>query len=296
MYDHLSPKVALIAERSDAERIAYCKKRPFISTDFTKRVIEDARELIKADRDGTCDCRALIGDTGMGKTTLIQAIVAACNTPESQLVEVVDLAIFGRDADLRQIFLSHLGFQESPQKLATTDGVKRIKARVAELGTRMFIWDEANCLPAATRHIEANLAFLRAMSNADIGLNVMVAGTAGVSTFLKKTDSLPSRFGRLEMQNWRSTSLSLSLFLNGYVRYLPLREPSVIDSVTTQNLIISLSGHLTRDITRLLSDASVYGIKHGTEHLTDEIIEASYYEALAFYAPGGVIGAATVDE
>lgn len=295
MYDHLSPKIALVAERSNEERIAYCKKRPFISTDFTKRVIEDARELIKADRGDTCDCRALIGDTGMGKTTLIKAIVAACNTPESHPVEVVDLAIYGRDADLREIFLSHLGFEESPQKLSTVDGTKRVKARIEALGLKMFIWDEANCLPAATRHIESNLVYLRGMSNPDIGLNVMVAGTAGVSTFLKKTGSLTSRFGQLDMQNWRSDSMSLSLFLNGYMRYLPLREPSNIDSVTTQNLIITYAGQLTRDITRLLSDAAVYAIKNGMEHLNDEVIKDSYEEALVFYAPGGVIGATTLD-
>lgn len=289
MYDHLSPRAAIVAQLSDEERMDYCRKNFFIMTDFSKRVIDDVRAITKMERGGTTVCRALVGRTGIGKSTLIKAITSACNTPDSSPIEVIDLAPFGRHTDLQEIFVSLLGFTGSAKKLANPNGLKLLAGRIAERGLKMLILDEANALISATRFTDGNITFLRGMSNDDIGLNLMVAGTRDVSGFLRKSDQLPSRFGQLEMRDWAGESVSLSLFLNGYIRYLPLRKPSLIDTPEMHMKIISLAGHLTRDIARVLSDAAVYAIVHGQECLTETVIQDSYNQALAFYAPDGVM-------
>ncbi|WP_025858842.1 TniB family NTP-binding protein [Pseudomonas sp. CHM02] len=289
MYDHLSPRTAVIAQLSDEERIDYCRRNFFIMTGFSKRVIDDVRGIIRMERGGTTVCRALVGRTGIGKSTLIKAIATACNTPDSRPVEVIDLSPYGRHTDLHEIFVSLLGFTGAAKKLANPNGLKLIKGRVAERGLKMLIFDEANALVSATRTTEGNTTFLRGMSNEDIGLNLMVAGTKDISSFLRKNDQLPSRFGRLEMQDWDGESKSFSLFLNGYMRYLPLRKASMIDTAEMIAKITSLAGHLTRDIARVLSDAAIYAIVHGEECITLKVLQDSYNEALAFYAPDGVM-------
>lgn len=290
MYNHLSSKTALIADLSSEQRKDYCRRNFFIQTDFSKQVIEDVRGMIRMERGGTNVCRALIGKTGIGKSTLINAIVKACNTSDCSPIAVVDLSNYGSRTDLQEIFVSLLGFTEPALKLANPNGTKRIQARIAELALKMIILDEGNALVAATRFAEGNRTFIRAMSNHDIGLNVLIAGTDGVLAFLRKSDTLPSRFGLIEMREWNPEALSFSLFLNGYLRYLPLRKPSLIDTQEIQKLIVDLAGHLTRDIKRVLTDAAIYAIDHGVECLNEKVIKDSYNEALAFYAPDGVIG------
>lgn len=289
MYDHLSPKAAIVAQLSDEERINYCRKNFFIMTDFSKRVIDDVRAITRMERGGTTVCRALVGRTGIGKSTLVKAIASACNTPDSHPVEVVDLSSYGRHSDLQEIFVSLLGFTGAAKRLANPNGLKLIKGRVAERGLKMLIFDEANALVSATRNTDGNITFLRGMSNEDIGLNLMVAGTKDIASFLRKNDQLPSRFGRLEMQDWDGGSNSFSLFLNGYMRYLPLRKTSLIDTPDMITKITSLAGNLTRDIARVLTDAAIYAIVHGQECITLKVLQDSYNESLAFYAPGGVM-------
>lgn len=289
MYDHLAPKTAVVADMPDNERIDYCRKSFFIHTDFTRLVIDDVQTMIRMERGSTNVCRVLVGDTGMGKTSLIKAIVAACNTPECSPMAVVDLANTGRRTDLQDILVSLLGFTQPAHKMANINGTKLIKAKIEELGLRLLVLDEANALVAATFFAEGNRTFLRAMSNPDIGLNLMLVGTPHCLGFLRKNAELPSRFGRIDMVNWDPVSADFSRFLNGYLTLLPLRKKSAIDTLDMQQLIVRLGGQLTRDIKRILTDAAIHAIVNEVECITEEVILKSYNEALAFYAPNGVI-------
>lgn len=289
MYEHLAPKAAQIADMSGEVRTDYCRKNFFIHTDFSRRVIEDAKQMICMEQSGTRVCRALVGNTGIGKTALVKAITSACNTPDRTPIVVVDLSAFGRRTDLQEVLISVLGFKQSARKMANPDGVKRIRARIEELGFRLIIFDEANALVSASLFADGNRTFLRAMSNSSIGLSVMLVGTSDVIGFLRKNEALPSRFGRIDMADWDAESVDFSRFLNGYLRLLPLRKPSVVDSLDMQMLITRYGGQLTRDIKRVLTDAAIYAIKHEVECINKEVVETSYNEALAFYAPNGVI-------
>lgn len=272
---HLAPKVQQVAMLDTTQRIAYCDSPVWIKTDSSRAFITDLERMIVSTRMGSRSCMALIGISGIGKTKMIERAELLLNTPDSTPILNIDLSDYGRYIDLQQIFLSRLGFTESVKSLCTASGINRITERIKQLHLAVCVLDEGNALAGVSnRLLQPNYTYLRAMANRDFGVSLVIAGTDELKVFLGMDPQLRSRFGVWEVPQWEAEGEDFSRFLKAFVRFMPLRKPSVLDTKEIQETLVLNCRGSTRDIVRALYSAAKLAIELGQECIDEELLDA----------------------
>ena len=279
---HLASSVQPIALLSAAERIAYCDQPVWIKTTTNSSFNNSLESMIRLSSWGCCSCMALIGISGIGKTTMIERAQRLINTPDSTPIMTIDLAPYGRYLDLQQIFLTELGFTESVKSLCTASGIKQIKERIKQKNISVCILDEGNAL-AGTKYalVQPNNTYLRALANPDIGLSVVVAGTEELKAHLGIDPQLRSRFSVWEVPSWEAESVDFSRFLKAFVRFIPLQKPSVLDTKEIQVALVNACMGSTRNIRYVLIAAAKLAIESGQEFIDLDLLEVAFDMGLA---------------
>ncbi|MFS2160196.1 TniB family NTP-binding protein [Pseudomonas sp. Pseusp122] len=273
---HLAPKVQQIALMDNVARIAYCDMPVWIKTSSTKSFLDVIARMIELQHIGSRSCLGLIGLSGIGKTTMVERAEAMFNTPDATRIIRIDLATCGRHIDLQEVFLSKIGFPEKVKAMSNPNGVKRAKERLEQMQAAVCILDEANALVGA-RHmlIQSNYTYLRGMANRDVGLNVVVVGTDELKTHLAVDPQCRSRFGLWEMPAWQADSVEFSRFLKAFVKFMPLRKVSVLDTKVIQADLVNGCNGSTREIVKVLVASAKLAIQSEEERIDKELISLS---------------------
>lgn len=273
-FPHLAQKVQQVAMLDTANRIMYCDNPVWIKTNSSQAFITDIERLVRATRMGSRSCMCLIGISGIGKTTMIEQVELRLNTPEATPILTIDLSDYGRHIDLQQVFLSHLGFTESVKSLCTASGINRIAERIKQMQLAVCILDEGNALAGVKNMLlQPNYTFLRAMANRDFGISLVIAGTEDLKIYLSIDPQLRSRFGVWEIHEWEADGEDFSRFLKAFVRFMPLREISILDTKEIQETLVSRCRGSTRDIVRVLICAAKLAIELGHECIDEDLLE-----------------------
>jgi len=274
-FPHLAQKVQQVAMLDAAKRITYCDNPLWIKTNSSQAFITDIERMVSATRMGSRSCMGLIGISGIGKTKMIEQVELRLNTAEATPILTVDLSEYGRHIDLQQVFLSHLGFTESVKSLCTAGGINRIAERIKQMQLAVCILDEGNALAGVKNMLlQPNFTYLRAMANRDFGISLVIAGTEELKVYLSMDPQLRSRFGVWEVPRWEADGEDLSRFLKAFVRFIPLREVSTLDTKEIQELLVSSCRGSTRDIVRVLISAAKLAIELGHECIDEELLNA----------------------
>ncbi|KWS30901.1 TniB family NTP-binding protein [Pseudomonas syringae] len=272
---HLAPKVQQVAMLDASERIQLCDSPVWIKTNTSQTFISDIERMVKATRMGSRTCMALIGISGIGKTKMIEQVEARLNAPDSTQILNIDLSEYGRFIDLQQIFLSRLGFTESVKSLCTASGINRIAERIKQMHLAVCILDEGNALAGVKNMLlQPNYTYLRAMANRDFGISLVVAGTDELKAYLGMDPQLRSRFGVWEVPEWSAEGEDFSRFLKAFVRFIPLRKPSILDTPEIQEMLIVNCQASTRDIVRALISAAKLAIELEHECIDEELLDS----------------------
>ncbi|MQA54267.1 TniB family NTP-binding protein [Pseudomonas piscis] len=273
---HLAPKVQQIALMDNEARIAYCDMPVWIKTGSTKSFFDAVARLIELQRIGSRSCIGLIGVSGIGKSTMVERAEALFKTPDATRVIRIDLATCGRHIDLQEIFLSQIGFTENAKTMSNPNGVKRTKERLEQMQAAVCILDEANALIGAKHMlVQSNYTYLRALANSDMGLSVIVVGTEEFKSHLAVDSQCRSRFGLWEVPSWESDSLEFSRFLKTFVKFMPLRKASVLDTREIQADLVNECNGSTREIVKVLVASAKLAIQSGEERIDQELISLS---------------------
>jgi hypothetical protein len=276
-FPHLAQKVQQVAMLDAPGRILYCDNPVWIKTNTSQTFITDIERMIYATRIGSRSCMGLIGISGIGKTKMIEHAVMQLNTPDTTSILTVDLSDYGRHIDLQQVILSQLGFTQSVKSLCTASGIKRISERIREMKLAVCILDEGNALAGVkSMLIQPNFTYLRAMANRDFGVSLVIAGTEDLKVFLGIDPQLRSRFGVWEVPQWDATGEDLSRFLKAFVRFMPLRKQSILDTTEIQDSLVSNCRGSTRDIVRVLITAAKLAIETGHECIDETLLGACF--------------------
>jgi len=276
-YPHLAQKVQQVAMLDAEARIAYCDNPIWIKTNSSQTFITDIERMVRATRMGSRSCMALIGVSGIGKTKMIEQVNARLNTPDATPILTIDLSDYGRHIDLQQVFLSHLGFTEPVKSLCTASGVHRISERIKEIQLAVCILDEGNALSGVKAMLlQPNYTYLRAMANRDFGVSLVIAGTEDLKIYLSVDPQLRSRFGVWEVPLWEAEGEDFSRFLKAFVRFMPLRKPSILDTKEIQETLATKCRGSTRDIVWVLTTAAKMAIESSHECIDEPLLEVCF--------------------
>jgi Bacterial TniB protein len=275
--DHLTDDAGAVLPESIDDRIYFIRSKRWIAYPKAIEILGHLNDLLKHPRTTRMPSLAVYGDSGMGKSMLVekfkddhsQSAHAWPHTPRSKLL-VVELA--GRPSE-RRLFgqiLAVLGAPQSPR--ATIAELERTTIRLLEdLRVQVLVLDEIhNVLAASWREQRVVFNTLRNLSNV-LKLSLVCFGIMEARQAINGDVQLARRFDSFILPRWMAGKEFEQLVL-AIVRNLPLKEPSVLTVKGLRRILLASDGVSAR-IFRMLNDVAVKAIETGAERITDEALE-----------------------
>jgi hypothetical protein len=275
--DHLTDDAGAILAESVDERVYFIRSKRWIAYPKAIEILGHLNDLLKHPRTTRMPSIAVFGDSGMGKSMLVekfkddhsQSAHAWPHKPRSKLL-VVELA--GRPSE-RRLFsqiLAVLGAPQSPR--ATIAELERTTIRLlVDLGVQVLVLDEIhNVLAASWREQRVVFNTLRNLSNV-LKLSLVCFGIMEARQAINGDVQLARRFDSFLLPRWMAGKEFEQLVL-AIVRNLPLKEPSVLTVKGLRRILLTSDGVSAR-IFRMLNDVAVEAIETGAERITDEALE-----------------------
>lgn len=275
--DHLTDDAGAILAESVDERVYFIRSKRWIAYPKAIEILGHLNDLLKHPRTTRMPSIAVFGDSGMGKSMLVekfkddhsQSAHAWPHKPRSKLL-VVELA--GRPSECRLFsqILAVLGAPQSPR--ATIAELERTTIRLlVDLGVQVLVLDEIhNVLAASWREQRVVFNTLRNLSNV-LKLSLVCFGIMEARQAINGDVQLARRFNSFLLPRWMAGKEFEQLVL-AIVRNLPLKEPSVLTVKGLRRILLASDGVSAR-IFRILNDVAVEAIETGAERITDEALE-----------------------
>ena len=260
-YEHLADDVLEVMSLSDSDRINILFSDRWIGYKKAVTILDTLTDLLNRPRKLRPECLLIVGDSNMGKTTIIheftkQHYTKTVNDIDMELLSVkkpVLTILAPAKANVKEFYINILNHFFVPFR--PTDPEAKLRNQAVHLmrkyETKMLIIDEIhNCLTGSTKLLSEVMNTLKNLSN-DLSLNIVGVGTREAVTILHTDAQYASRFDVVMLPKWELNQDFLSLLLS-YVRLLPLKKRSDLASQRLATLIFEISGGNFGDFNRLL--------------------------------------------
>ncbi len=244
-------------------------------------ILDTLTDILNRPRKLRPECLLIVGDSNMGKTTIIheftkQYYTKTVNDIDMELLSVkkpVLTILAPAKANVKELYINILNHFFVPFR--PTDPEAKLRNQAVHLmrkyETKMLIIDEIhNCLTGSTKLLSEVMNTLKNLSN-DLSLNIVGVGTREAVTILHTDAQYASRFDVAMLPKWELNQDFLRLLLS-YVRLLPLKKRSDLASQRLATLIFEISGGNFGDLNRLLIECAKEAIVQGNEEITEEIV------------------------
>jgi Bacterial TniB protein len=274
---HLTNDAAEILRDSDCDRIYFIQSKRWIAYTRAKQIFGFMNRLLVHPRTTRMPSLAVYGDSGMGKSILIEkfrddhgiAFDAKTGVSQTRLL-VVEMA--GRPGERRLYaqILAALGAPHNPR--STIVDLEQSTLRLLRaVGVQILIIDEVhNIVAGSWREQRVVLNTLRFLSN-ELKISLVCFGITEAREAINGDVQLARRFDVITLPRWSANDEFEQLIL-AIIRNLPLREPSVLTARGLRRILHVTNG-VTARIFRLLNDLAIDAIETGTERITDQAIE-----------------------
>jgi hypothetical protein len=215
----------------------------------------------------------LFGESGMGKTTLINDFKEKCSpissdTTASVREHPIIIVLMPPEPNHEDIYKGVLKAVNIPyaklNHLNVTNTQDLVRGFLEKSRTRTLIIDEINSLLVGSpREQRVFLQHLRYISN-DCGISLVCVGTPDARNALYSDPQLRRRFLPIELPLWED-GIDLQDFVNHSVQALPLRQPSPVESQILRQLLVSRSEGITHYICKAIDRAAIMAIRSGRE-------------------------------
>jgi Bacterial TniB protein len=263
--------------RPTASRVYFIQSKRWIAYPKAVHILDHLNKLLKHPRTTRMPSLIVYGDSGMGKSMLVDKFKADCaagcatdSTPNPNKVLVVELS--GRPTE-RRLFSQILAAVDAPHspRASIVDVERGAINTLRDIGVQILVLDEIhNILAGSWREQRIVLNTLRFLSN-ELKLSLVCFGIMEARDAINGDVQLARRFDAVTLPRWTAGKEFEQLVL-AIVRNLPLREPSVL-TVKGLRRVLQMSGGVSSRIFRMLNDLAIEAIEKGEERITDNAVE-----------------------
>ena len=275
--DHLTDEAGAVLTESIDERVYFVRSKRWIAYPKAVEILGHLNALLKHPRTTRMPSLAVYGDSGMGKSMLVEKFkddyaLSANDRPRGPKTKLLVVELAGRPNE-RRLYAQILAVVGAPQNpRATIVELERTAVRLlGDLGVQVLVLDEIhNVLAASWREQRVVFNTLRYLSN-ELKLSLVCFGIMEARQAINGDVQLARRFDAVSLPRWTAGKEFEQLVL-AIVRNLPLREPSVL-TVKGLRRILQTSGGVSARIFRMLNEVAIEAIETGAERVTDEALE-----------------------
>lgn len=270
-------------DKSDAERIQYCKKDQWIGYQAALTLLDLLEDKFNEPEQVRNEGLLIYSDYNNGKTAILKKFYDLHKTSLDKLNEndehVYEIPIIyfmaptiPDEGRLYTLILNELCVPHKPSE-RVMEKAKLVEHYLRKLNTKMILIDELHS--ALTGNLNKQRTFindLKQLSN-KLSLSIILAGTREAHSALSISGETASRFPSIELPRW-SNDKRFRSFIATYETCLPLKEAS--DMVHNQQIIDALynkSDGLIGRTVNLIKKAAAKAINSGREKITIEDIE-----------------------
>lgn len=276
---HLGREAREQAFEGTEARIRHVQRAHWITHERVQRVLDELEWRFNYPSCSRMPCLLLYGDSGMGKTMVIEKFLRLHPPKYDDKVGLtkspVVIVNMPASPNERRFFAKileslHAPFSPSDGLVALETVAMRVLRKVEP---KILFIDEAHDLLAGSyREQRCALNLLKGLAN-DLRIPVVAVGTEDARHAIQTDPQVASRFDPLHLARW-SESDAFRNFLGNFGKHLPLRKASPFGDRDMVRLVLDRSEGITGRATRLLSRAAAEAIVDGTECITVERIDA----------------------
>ena len=277
-HHHLTADAAALLSESQAGRIRAIRSRRWVLYPRAKQALDRLEALLDHPRGPRMPSVAIYGDSGMGKTMIMQRFrdqhpPHLARRTGILMTPVLAMEMVSRPGERRFYgeLLSLLGAPQAPR--ADIAQMEQATLRIMKaIGTQVLVIDEVHNILAGTyREQRIVLNMLRFLSNR-LQISLVCFGVNDAREAIGGDVQLARRFEQLTLNRWAANE-DFETLVASILRNTPLRQSSVLTPKSLRR-ILQITDGITANIFQMLSSLAIEAIESGTEHITDSAVEA----------------------
>ena len=280
-YPHLHEGLREVIGLEGASRIEHLRKDRWIDYPRAIEALAELERLLNTPARTRMPCLLIYGDSGMGKTMIIEKLKRT-HRPEydrqrrAMKLDILAVQMPAKPSEarfygqiLKAIGAPHRPSEQLPVIEPITLGL------LHEIKPRMLVVDEVhNPLAGSAREQRVALNLLKFLAN-DLSFSVVALGTRDAQAAMQSDPQIASRFRPMELPRWQDDEPAVR-FLRTFERLLPLKEPSRLGERGMARTILERSGGITGEMAEMLTRAAELAIRRGDERITRDILDEVY--------------------
>ena len=275
---HLSASARDQLALSNPDRINAIYGARFVPHPHAKRVLERLNFLVGYPKCARMQCLLLYGDSGMGKTMIVEKFLRDHPSTFDAVSGVARIPVVSVQMppapDEKRVYtqlMSAVGAPSMPnERLHVLE--ERALRLLRQIRPRVIIFDEVHhLLSGSAREQRRSLNLLKFLAN-ELGVCMVAIGTHDARIAIQTDLQVASRFEPCHLPRWGATD-EFRGFLAAFVKGLPLHEPSDIVGREAVRLLLARSGGITGRIALILARAAEMSIRKGTEAIDTQWLE-----------------------
>ena len=263
---------------SDGDRIKAIYGARFVPHPNAKRVLDRLNFLVGYPKCARMQCLLLYGDSGMGKTMVVEKFLREHPSTFDAASGVARIPVVSVQMpptpDEKRVYTQLMSAVGAPslanERLHVLE--ERALRLLRKLEPKVIVIDEVHhLLSGSAREQRRSLNLLKFLAN-ELRVCMVAIGTADARIAIQTDLQVASRFEPCHLPRWGATE-AFRGFLTSFLKGLPLHEPSEITGREAVHLLLLRSSGITGRIALILARAAEMAIRKGTETINAQCLD-----------------------